>query len=48
MEASTQYQQVVKQIEESGILGEDHQTHVFSDYGGFLSAELLRQFSTTE
>lgn len=45
MEASTLYQQVVSQIEESGILGADHQTNVFSVYGGFVSAELARQIS---
>lgn len=45
MEASTLYQQVVSQIEESGILCEDHQTNVFSVYGGFVSAELACQFS---
>lgn len=45
MEKSTLYQQVVSQIEESGILGEDHQTNVFSVYGGFVSAELARQIS---
>lgn len=45
MEASTFYQQVVSQIEGSGILGEDHQTHVFSVYGEFVSAEFIRQFS---
>lgn len=46
MEASPLYQQVVSQIEESGIIGEDHQTHVFSVYGGFVRAELPRLLST--
>ena len=45
MEASFIYQQVVSQIEESGILGEDHQTRVFSVYGGFVSADLPRLLS---
>lgn len=40
MEASSLYQQVVQQIEQSGILGNDHQTQVFSVYGGFISDEL--------
>jgi heme-degrading monooxygenase HmoA len=44
MEASRLYQQVVSQIEECGIVGEDHQTSVFSVYGGFVSTELCASF----
>lgn len=39
MEHSSRYQQVVRQIEQSGILGENHETSVYSVYGGFVSAE---------
>ena len=40
MEDSLAYQQVVQQIEESGILGDDHQTQVFAVYGGFIGDNL--------
>lgn len=40
MEASSLYQQVVGQIEQSGILGNNHQTQVFSVYGGFVNDKL--------
>ncbi len=40
MEQSALYKQVVRQIEQSGILREDHHTEVFLVYGGFVSTEL--------
>lgn len=40
MERSAQYQRVVRQIEESGILEDDHVTEVFSVYGGFTTEGL--------
>jgi heme-degrading monooxygenase HmoA len=36
MENSPLYKQVVRQIEQSGILETDHQTQVFHVYGGFI------------
>jgi heme-degrading monooxygenase HmoA len=40
MEGSAEYQRVVRQIEESGILQDNHVTEVFSVYGGFTVADL--------
>jgi heme-degrading monooxygenase HmoA len=48
MEASPLYQQVVGQIEQSGILGNDHQTRVFSVYGGFVRDELPNLISSSK
>jgi len=45
METTTLYQDVVRQIEDSGILGSDHQTEVFSVYGGFTGAELAARLA---
>ena len=41
-EASPQYVEVVKQIEESGLLTGDHSTEVLTVYGGFLSEPFLQ------
>ena len=40
MEGSLEYQDVVRRIETSGILGSDHITEVFTVYGGFVTGEL--------
>jgi heme-degrading monooxygenase HmoA len=41
MESSAQYQHVVRQIGESGILKDNHVTEVFSVYGGFTTESLF-------
>lgn len=41
MERSTAYQQVVQQIEASGILGDHYTTEVFTVYGGFTTPGLF-------
>ncbi|WP_374338115.1 hypothetical protein [Leeia sp.] len=40
MEATSDYQAVVAQIEQSGILGDDHHTELYTVYGGFVSPDL--------
>ncbi len=40
MEASAHYRDVVLRIEQSGILGSDHRTEVFTVYGGFASEDV--------
>lgn len=40
MENSVQYQRDVRQIEDSGILEDNHVTEVFSVYGGFTTESL--------
>ena len=42
MEDSPAYQQVVQQIEQSGILGDNPQNQVFSVFGGFVSDNFPR------
>jgi heme-degrading monooxygenase HmoA len=42
MERSARYQDVVRQIEQSGILQSNHATEVFSVYGGFATEGLSR------
>jgi len=37
---SSSYQDVVRQIEESGILGGNHQSVTYQEYGGFIDFEL--------
>lgn len=47
MEASAQYREVVLRIEQSGILGSDHRTEVFTVYGGFAAEGLARLLGAT-
>lgn len=46
MESSAQYQRLVRQIQETGILGDNHVTEVFSIYGAFAAEGLLSQLAT--
>jgi heme-degrading monooxygenase HmoA len=46
-EKSSDYEEVVKQIEASGLLTDNHSTEVLNVYGGFLADPFLTRFGKT-
>jgi heme-degrading monooxygenase HmoA len=41
LDSSTEYQSVVRAIEDSGILAGEHNTESFAHYGGFIDSSLV-------